>query len=889
MEKETVSCDAAGSMVELLENVGPMELYPTKQKMLKKLFELLGLDVGMCKCIPIGGLKDVTTKKRSLRTAARIIDLLVTEICCLVVSNAEDSSFVKAKYRSVRISEDAGGKLQTKLATLAFFGSRNTSIVAQSVLSHSLNRTEAKQLLLDEYNALDDAISKAGVLERRRAMGKVKFASLRRTFAILAMGNDVPKHNYTFRIDAAKISPVITYLQESLQVKPGYVRDINVAGHVFTAMPVYERGGKTKESLFKSYKDALQDPLLRVGEQTFLDILKLITKRGETKAGLSTYYIRMRYSSQTFLDMLTRLRELECFDNGVLIVNGTLHLQEEWENLQQFIMWSYSNQHLQISDTNAPHCCTYALGGECDHEHVSACGKCSRLATFFDTSVATFLKDIVLNQLNDSDVRPEIDTMIAAVPRFTCMVKHYSAHRLRAKVQFYEIHKLKEEWLKADSSRFLIVMDHKQKVLGMKYREGQVEYFGKKGMSLLGTMQVRWVVDINGDGGFQYAFVDYVVKGYSGQDHIQVCAVIQQMVQLIQEKQPETKEVCFQSDNATCFASQELIPFVYHLNGTSDGPKVRRWIFTEAQTGRGRLDTHFSYLNVVMKSYVEDGNDIDVEEDIFKALSYNGGVAGTTAVLLDASNLEGPVLSRTFKVKTGSRATHEIKFINNDSVEIITSSGVTKPEVIGHAKLMNYCRKHLLICVQQQYNSPKAPLFTSPCAGQDADPSAATELLASSSKAQAYRNALALAGIEQKVGDTVHDCESPIEPIPPQLQPGWAEYPGNTGQRLSASVMQKLNELYMLGNVNKKRKVSADRALQILLSEKISDDWMQQIDVTVPKIKAFFQMPPSKQVALIKKHSLEEDNDFNERVEEEECSEVYNKDAEAESSMLDLY
>ena len=36
-------------------------------------------------------------------------------------------------------------------------------------------------------------------------------------------------------------------------------------------------------------------------------------------------------------------------------------------------------------------------------------------------------------------------------------------------------------------------IDHKQKVLPMIYREGQVEYFGKKGMSLLGAMLVRRV------------------------------------------------------------------------------------------------------------------------------------------------------------------------------------------------------------------------------------------------------------------------------------------------------------------------------------------------------------------------------------------------------------
>ena len=48
-------------------------------------------------------------------------------------------------------------------------------------------------------------------------------------------------------------------------------------------------------------------------------------------------------------------------------------------------------------------------------------------------------------------------------------------------------------------------------------------------MSLLGFMEIRWKVD--GEvSGFEYLFVDYVTKGYSGQDHVQVAAVIQQAV-----------------------------------------------------------------------------------------------------------------------------------------------------------------------------------------------------------------------------------------------------------------------------------------------------------------------------------------------------------------------
>ena len=59
---------------------------------------------------------------------------------------------------------------------------------------------------------------------------------------------------------------------------------------------------------------------------------------------------------------------------------------------------------------------------------------------------------------------------------------------------------------------------------------------------------------------------------------------------------------------------QELVPFVIHLNAVSSGTKIERCICIKAQTGRGRLDTNFSYANVVMKSYVENDNGIDVEE-----------------------------------------------------------------------------------------------------------------------------------------------------------------------------------------------------------------------------------------------------------------------------------
>lgn len=585
--------------------------------------------------------------------------------------------------------------------------------------------------------------------------------------------------------------------------------------------------------------------------------------------------------------MLGRLREMQCFKNETLIAARTKELEEEWDKLQQFMMWSYSNQHVRIFDVDTAHCAAYALGGVCPHEHLVACAECVRLFTFFDTTVSSFLSDTVLQELNNHEFRPEIQTMIDAIPRLSSMVKHYTSHRMRAKVQFHEINKIKEQWLKGDSRRVLVVVDHKQKVLGMKYRESQVEYFGKKGMSLLGSMEVRWVENSDGTEGFTYSFVDYIIRGYAGQDHVQVCAVVQKTVHMLLEKSPNTTELCVQSDNATCFASQELIPFIYHLNAIPDLPKIKRWIFTEAQTGRGRLDTHFSYLNVVMKSYVEDGNDIDLEEDIFKAMSYHGEVARTTVVLLDARKLKGPVLSRSFKAKTGSCAMHESQFASMQ-VAIFTSSGITKPETINKTKLDKHTKNGLLISIEQQFTLPKPCLFVKSSV-QGSVPIPCD--VSTGTKATAYQGALEQAGIQSMSyeGITVENIKVAT---PPQLPKGWAQYPGNTGQRFGAEAMQRLNELYMIGKINKKRKVSADRALQILHDELVSNDWVQQLDITVPKIKAFFQLTPAKQIALIQKTLSvgEEDGDgeYQNRVEEVEHSDMHNELQNDASTLQDL-
>lgn len=89
-----------------------------------------------------------------------------------------------------------------------------------------------------------------------------------------------------------------------------------------------------------------------------------------------------------------------------------------------------------------------------------------------------------------------------------------------------------ERTLKDEPSKLLIVLDHKQKILPMRYCEDQVDYYGKKEMNMLRAMKVKWdsetIAAGNPHNGFQYSFTDYVFKGYAGQDNVQVTGAFEQ-------------------------------------------------------------------------------------------------------------------------------------------------------------------------------------------------------------------------------------------------------------------------------------------------------------------------------------------------------------------------
>lgn len=96
---------------------------------------------------------------------------------------------------------------------------------------------------------------------------------------------------------------------------------------------------------------------------------------------------------------------------------------------------------------------------------------------------------------------------------------------------------------------------------------------------------------------------------------------------------------------------------------------------------------HQSYLNMILKQFLQDLNDIIIEYHIVEALSFQGGVVWTTVVMLGCSNLPEKCIAKHFKSSVvESQATHNIKW-SDSKVGIIASSDISAQDNVLKTQL----------------------------------------------------------------------------------------------------------------------------------------------------------------------------------------------------------
>jgi hypothetical protein len=142
----------------------------------------------------------------------------------------------------------------------------------------------------------------------------------------------------------------------------------------------------------------------------------------------------------------------------------------------------------------------------------------------------------------------------------------------------------------------ILTVDMKSKTVKDKNRCEQGHGMGAKGMSLHGGM-----VDGYRDGVFHTHYIDVIYEQSSNQSLEEAMVGIRVQVEEIRRTWPDVREIWIQSDKCGNFNSFDQIPWIVKGNQSGWGGEpgkllVTDWTFTESQTGKDRLDCHFSYI-----------------------------------------------------------------------------------------------------------------------------------------------------------------------------------------------------------------------------------------------------------------------------------------------------
>jgi len=335
---------------------------------------------------------------------------------------------------------------------------------------------------------------------------------------------------------------------------------------------------------------------------------------------------------------------------------------------------------------DALHCCRFALGAPCDRKShkVSQCVDCINFAKIPDC--VRLMMNAVANSLareHASDAAfastfvggPVYECHSMSSPITFChrTLNLYHRHVMRGAWQNREV----EEVIKhLEVGEVLVTLDHKQKIEAVNFNESSEEYYGKKGISLLGFV-LRWR-DSSG-GCIETHFID-AVSCNSKQDALQVQNILSKVLPMVKTIIPAAQKAILLSDHGPSFTSKDNIKFVHHYNKSEvNDIKVVRWLFFEAQCGKTILDCHFSFVGISVRRFARKVRPVKIPEDVFDALVDGGGIANTSTCLIRFAQPEdvGEAEPKEDDKVDGIRKIHDICF-EGDKVVTFHFSNIAK-------------------------------------------------------------------------------------------------------------------------------------------------------------------------------------------------------------------
>ncbi|CAC5390370.1 unnamed protein product [Mytilus coruscus] len=277
------------------------------------------------------------------------------------------------------------------------------------------------------------------------------------------------------------------------------------------------------------------------------------------------------------------------------------------------------------------------------------------------------------------DLQYDFETAIAKIDEWK---KHIlrTVNQARAKTDILD---------NLQSHQMLIIIDWAMKYLPNMFRKKQSDWYGQKGKN--------WHV-------IHRTFVH--IMDSAKQDWYSVSSLLLHALTTIKQQLPEIKEMFLRSDNAGCYKCGQIWLVMNELSQQS-GITIRRYDYSEPQSGKSYCDAKIAHMRGKMQVYVLNGNNIKTAKDMKTAIDYQHRVSGVQSSVVAIKNENLKFTSHKWK---GITNFNNLEFLP-DGIKVWKAYNVGSGRFYRNDELD---RLYPNVCKQEQFEVVEIDSFSSP-------------------------------------------------------------------------------------------------------------------------------------------------------------------------------
>ena len=263
------------------------------------------------------------------------------------------------------------------------------------------------------------------------------------------------------------------------------------------------------------------------------------------------------------------------------------------------------------------------FSGECYHDHNRACPECKSIVDALKAIEDTLRNgDLYLSEKQKERARWDLDHAVSRIDA-------WKAHLLRT---FQQDQARQDTLNRLDDQTIMVINDWAMKLLPMRFRERQSQWFAKRGISWHFSAVVHKSnhPDCPVVSASEHTIHTYVVAIDScKQDWFSVSCILEEVLVCVKESHQSVCRAILRSDNAGCYHCSALLTTI---NSTSrrSGIEVIRYDFSDPQSGKDLCDRKIAPCKQRLRHYVAKNHNVESAKDIKKGLESPLGIAGTS-------------------------------------------------------------------------------------------------------------------------------------------------------------------------------------------------------------------------------------------------------------------